>query len=111
MRYPDYEVFRHPGNKKWFALLADVNPSVLSTSPSRSSEQPFVTILNVKVDPILSGSLRSNPGIHPAYHMNKDKWLSLELAVEETVKMLLELSFDSTKPKGKAATMQSERSE
>lgn len=44
---------------------------------------------------------RSDPGIHPAYHMNKDKWLTLELAVvpEETVKTLLEMSFDLTVPK------------
>ena len=33
--------------------------------------------------------------------MNKDKWLTLELAVvpEETVKTLLEMSFDLTVPK------------
>ena len=57
----------------------------------------------VKVDPILSGSLRSDPGIHPAYHMNKDKWISIEVAVvpEETIKLLVEMSFDATAPKAK----------
>jgi predicted DNA-binding protein (MmcQ/YjbR family) len=57
----------------------------------------------VKIDPILSGSLRSDPGIHPAYHMNKDKWVSIELAVapEETIELLVEMSFDATAPKAK----------
>jgi len=57
----------------------------------------------VKVDPILSGSLRSDPGIHPAYHMNKDKWISIEVAVvpKETIKLLVEMSFDATAPKAK----------
>jgi predicted DNA-binding protein (MmcQ/YjbR family) len=57
----------------------------------------------LKVDPILSGSLRSDPGIHPAYHMNKDKWISIEIAVvpEETIKLLVEMSFDATAPKVK----------
>ena len=35
-----------------------------------------VDILNVKCDPILSGSLRMQPGFFPAYHMNKEKWIS-----------------------------------
>lgn len=104
-RYPDCEVFRHPANKKWFALLMDVPPSVLSKSSqgveSACMAESRIAVLNVKVNPILSGSLRSEPGIHPAYHMNKDKWLTLELDVvsEETVKLLLEMSFDATKPK------------
>lgn len=104
VRYPSNEVFRHPENKKWFALLMDVSPSVLTGSSSarrNNQTQVPISVLNVRVDPVLSGSLRSNPGIHPAYHMNKDKWLTLELALvpDDTIKMLLDMSYDATAPK------------
>jgi predicted DNA-binding protein (MmcQ/YjbR family) len=35
--------------------------------------------------------------------MNKDKWISIEVAVvpEETIKLLVEMSFDATAPKVK----------
>jgi len=95
MRYPDYEVFRHPENQKWFALVMTVPSSVFSASTN--SPGP-ITIINVKCDPILSGSLRQEPGIHPAYHMNKDQWISVEIEVvpEEKLKMLVDMSFTAT---------------
>ena len=36
-------------------------------------------VLNVKSDPLLIGSLRGQDGYFPAYHMNKEKWLSIQL--------------------------------
>ena len=59
MRYPDNEVFRHPENQKWFALMMDVQRKVIS---GKATDQDIIPILNVKCDPILSGSLRSEPG-------------------------------------------------
>ena len=101
VRYPSYEVFRHPSNQKWFALLAEISASRLY--PDSSTPEPLITVLNVKCDPVLSGSFRSVPGIHPAYHMNKDKWITIETAKvpEETIKLLIEMSFDATAPKVK----------
>ena len=31
-----------------------------------------IDVVNLKCDPLLIGSLRSEPGFFPAYHMNKD---------------------------------------
>ena len=84
IRYPENEVFLHPSNKKWFALLMDVQRKVVS---GKASDQEIISVLNVKCDPILSCSLRTEPGIHPAYHMNKDQWITLEIsAVRERAK-------------------------
>ena len=104
-RYPSYEVFRHPANQKWFALLADIPASVFAGSTSvpstHENREEKVCVLNVKCDPVLP--FRSDPGIHPAYHMNKDKWISIEVTVvpEETIKLLLGMSFYATAPKVK----------
>ena len=59
-------------------------------------------ILNVKCDPILIGSLRSKPGFLPAYHMNKDKWLTVLLdgpAQRDEIEAILAMSYDLTKSK------------
>ena len=66
-KYPEHLVFRHTGNRKWFALLMTV--------PRRALGLPGdggLDIVNVKCDPLLAGSLREAPGIYPAYHMNKN---------------------------------------
>lgn len=38
-----------------------------------------VDILNVKSDPMLIGSYRTQKGFFPAYHMNKENWISILL--------------------------------
>lgn len=66
-RYPNHEVFRHPGNRKWFALMMDVPGEKLGLP-----ERGMLDILNLKCDPVLIASLRGAPGLLPAYHMNKE---------------------------------------
>lgn len=106
-RYPRHEVFRHGGSKKWFALLMPVPAGKLGLPPA---EAP-VEILNVKCDPRLLGSLLGEPGIYPAYHMNRENWLSLaiEQVDENQLQWLLELSFQLTAPKGKPRILPTER--
>ena len=91
---PDAAVYRHENNRKWFALVMTIPKARLGI---RSDE--MIDIVNLKCDPLLVGSLRSEPGIFPAYHMNKDKWLSVALdgsADDEQIKMLLDMSFELT---------------
>ena len=97
-RYPDYEVFRHGGNRKWFAVLLRVSRKTLGLEGDG-----MLDIVNVKGDPLLIGSLRGGPGIYPAYHMSKGNWLSVapEEAEEETLRLLLDRSFCQTAPKGR----------
>ena len=42
---PDYAVFRHDDNQKWFAIVMDVNPDKLGLSGSEP-----VDIIDVKID-------------------------------------------------------------
>lgn len=92
-----YAVFRHSENRKWFALIMDVPRSKLGL-PGEGN----IDIVNLKNDPVMSGSLRSEPGIFPAYHMNKQNWISAVLdgsVPDETLKLLLDISFQLTAPK------------
>lgn len=94
--HPRYAVLRRPDSQKWYALVMDVPRDKLRI-PGPGS----VDVLNVKCDPILGGSLRLEPGILPAYHMNKDSWLTLLLdgtVPRETVFALLDGSYRLTGP-------------
>ena len=77
---PDYPwddwncVLRHKHNNKWYALVAEISERKLGISSDR-----IIDVLNVKCDPLLIGSLRLKPGFYPAYHMNKDKWISISM--------------------------------
>ena len=62
----------------------------------------MIDVMNLKCDPILIGSLRGEPGIFPAYHMNKDRWLSVALdgsAADDQIRLLLERSYAATLPR------------
>ena len=39
----------------------------------------IIDIVDVKVEPELVGSLRLKEGIFPAYHMNKEHWITIKL--------------------------------
>lgn len=64
-----------------------------------------VDIINVKLDPMLIGSLQMADGFIPAYHMNKENWISILL--DGTVDIgriadLLDMSYEMTGSKNKA---------
>lgn len=90
-------VFRHIDNRKWFALVMTIPYRILGLR-----KKGTVDILNVKCDPMVIGSLRGKPGFLPAYHMNKDKWITLLLdgsALEEDITALLAMSYTMTATK------------
>ena len=94
---PRAAVFRHAGNRKWFALLMEVPRDKLGLAGTEKLD-----IVNFKCDPILIASLRAEPGIFPAYHMNKASWItaSLDGSVQaKTIELLLDVSYELTKPK------------
>lgn len=90
-------VFRHANNRKWFALTMRVPYGTLGIRKAGSAD-----ILNIKCDPLLIGSLRGKPGFLPAYHMNKDKWITILLdgsAQREEIVGLLAMSYALTASK------------
>ncbi len=97
---PDCAVFRHPGSKKWFGITMNV----LSGRLGLGGEEP-IDIINVKCGPILAGSLLTEKGFLPAYHMNKTNWITILLdntVPDEQITPLLELSYDNVAPRRKA---------
>lgn len=100
---PDYPwqdinaVLRHKKNKKWYGLLMRVDRGRLGLS-----DEGEVDVLNVKCDPELIGSLRTQPGFLPAYHMNKTQWISILLdgtVPEKEIRNLIDMSYGLTEPK------------
>lgn len=63
LKYPNYEVFRHCNNQKWFALIMDVPKNKLGLQ-----SEELLDVVNFKCDSLLIGSLRGEPGFFPAYH-------------------------------------------
>ncbi len=100
-QYPDYAVFRHADNNKWFALVAPVERNKLAGLEG----EEVVDIINVKVDDIFfRDMLIKEEGIVPAYHMNKQHWVTILLdgtVPEQRIHDLLQMSFDATAPKKK----------
>lgn len=96
-RQPHYRVFRHPGNRKWFAVILRVARGKLGLEGEGA-----LSILNVKCDPRLAPGFRAEPGVFPGYHMHKGSWLSVALdgsARADTLRLLLDQSFFLTAPK------------
>lgn len=96
IKYPNDEVFRHCSNRKWFALIMDIPKSRLGLP-----EDEILSVVNFKCDPLLIGSLRKEAGFFPAYHMNKETWITVALdgrVSDEKIKILLDMSFDLTAP-------------
>ncbi|MBR6443476.1 MAG: MmcQ/YjbR family DNA-binding protein [Clostridia bacterium] len=94
-------VFRHAGNRKWFGIVMRIPYRTIGISRDGEAD-----VLNVKCDPLIIGSLRGKPGFRPAYHMNKDKWITVLLdgsAEQEDVTALLDMSYRMTERKMKQA--------
>lgn len=99
-RYPCYEVFRHPDNRKWFALVMDVPKDKLGLKA-----EGVLDVVNLKCDSFLIGAMLQEPGFFPAYRMSKDAWVSVALdgsVEDERIKILLDMSFEATAVKQKA---------
>ena len=96
----DTTVFRHVVSKKWFALVMNISKNKLGF-PSEEK----IDVVNFKCAPEVIESLAGEePGIYHAYHMNKMHWLTVALdgsCDSDTVKWLLEISYDLTMPKKK----------
>lgn len=91
---PTFAVYRHRSNRKWFALVMDIPKSKLGLR-----EDGDIDIVNLKCEPTLIGSLRLEKGFFPAYHMSKDKWVSVALdgsVDDEQLLFLLDMSFELT---------------
>ncbi len=119
--YPDYAVFRHAENRKWFGIVMNVpesiagqreyEPEALELLPGLSDGKrgargdERVDILNVKVDdPILLDMLLRQPGYFPGWHMNRRNWISMRLdgtLPMEEIRGMIDAGFLATAPREK----------
>lgn len=92
MKFPNYTVFRHYSNRKWFALIMDIAQSKIDIAVT-----DIIDVLGIRCDPILTESLLREDGFYPAYHMNKNSWITITLngrVDAEKIKLLLDMSFE-----------------
>lgn len=94
---PGNAIFRHSGSRKWYAVLMRVLPEKLGLPGEEALD-----IIDIKCSTIMIGSLLSTKGFLPAYHMNKNHWVSIVLdgsVPDDQITPLLELSYDIVAPK------------
>lgn len=83
----DLLYFRHSNNKKWFASIGDVSGKSLGMD---SNEK--VDIINLKFDNGQALDFAENtPGAYPAYHMNKQHWITIALDGTLSNEVVMEL--------------------
>ena len=86
-RYPSYAVFRHSDNKKWFALVATISGKSLGLKDAKEVE-----IINLKFDKNQTYDFaETSDHIFPAYHMNKNNWITIWLDGTLANKLVFEL--------------------
>lgn len=72
---PNYAVFRHQDNQKWYGLVMDIPRSKLGFSG-----EEIVDVLNVKLDsPLMVDLLSREDGYFPGYHISRGSWVSILL--------------------------------
>ena len=96
IKYPTFAVFRHEGNQKWFAVIMTIDKRKLGIDKDGK-----IDVVNLKCEPNLAVTMWDQRGIYPAYHMNKEHWLTVTLdgCDGDNLKFLLALSFDLTDKK------------
>ena len=86
-RYPGYAVFRHGDNKKWFALVATISSKSLGLK-----EDEMIDVINLKFDKNQTYDFaETSDHIFPAYHMNKNHWITIWLDGTLSDELIFEL--------------------
>ncbi|MBQ7466743.1 MAG: MmcQ/YjbR family DNA-binding protein [Clostridia bacterium] len=100
-RFPNYCVFRHKDNKKWYGIIMDVPYKKLGIDKDGVAD-----ILNVKAaDFMFKEFLIKQNGIIDGYHIARGNWISILLDGSVELKQiydLLDQSFVATGRKKKS---------
>ena len=94
-KYDNNTVFRHPDNKKWFALVMGVQRIKVGIAGDA-----YVDVVNLKIEDMFYRDLIiREDGIMPAYHMNRKYWITVLLdgtVTDDRVFELIDMSFLAT---------------
>lgn len=93
----DIFVLRHTDSKKWFGVVMSAPASYFYGKDKKGS----IRVLNVKCHPFLQNLLQNTYEncVYPAYHMNKQLWISVPLESnfpKEEMEKLLYHSYELT---------------
>ncbi len=94
---PQYAVLRNNRNAKWYAIIMNVAKEKFGLDGTEE-----IDIINIQSDPILIGSLLRENGYRKAYHMNKDKWITILLdgtVPLKEIRYLIDISYEITDKK------------
>lgn len=94
-KHPNYAVLRHQTHGKWYGLIMNVPKLKLGLTGEGNAE-----VINLKCEIELNSLLRSHKDVLPAYHMNKEHWITIVLDSnfsKEDLYNLIDLSYDLTK--------------
>ncbi len=87
-KFPGYGIYRNNINKKWYALIMNINRSKIEEATGE------VEIVNVKLNPESIPVLLKKKGFYPSYHMQKKNWISIilddTLTDEEIMQYIIE---------------------
>lgn len=106
--FPEYEVFRHKTNRKWYGLIMNIPPKRLyAKHPSEKPRLPEslegkseIRIMDLKMPPDEAPGLDQHEGIFPAYHMDARHWISALLEdtlADDFIMRLVRKSYELTK--------------
>lgn len=71
---PGFGVFKNPDNEKWYGLVMNIDKNKIDKKCYGEVE-----IINLKLSSKKVKELIKKEGIYPAYHMNKNYWVSIIL--------------------------------
>lgn len=92
---PGIMVFARADNGKWFAATKNIRCSSVDVAGSGR-----IDILNVRLDPRAVASLRSREGFRPAWHMNRNKWVTVLLdgtVSDDEIRQLIDRAYECVK--------------
>ncbi len=93
-KFPGYGVFRNVNNKKWYCLIGNVDYSKLNKTKAGETE-----VINLKLNEKKITELLKEKGFYPAWHMNKQTWITLildETLSDNTIMKYIEESHKYT---------------
>ena len=94
----DTVVFKN--QNKWFGVIMNVPRYRVI---KKDTDTIPIEILNVKLSPEFIESIKYTRGFAPAYHMNKNHWLSIILneVENEKIKTLIKMSYGNVRKNSK----------
>jgi len=89
-KYDDNAIWRCKVNNKWYATLFTVSGDKLGLDSKKTVE-----VTNVMFHKGRTSDIVNNKTIFPAYHMNKNSWITIKLDDEISMEMVFELVDNS----------------